>query len=81
MDFVHDDAFEPGKGTARILVGCQQRKAFGRRQQDMRRIRALALLAGGWRVAGAVLHPDGQAHIGDRAGQVAPDISGERLER
>ena len=44
-------------------------------------IGALPALLGIAGVAGAVLDPDGQAHLGDRAGQVALDIRGQGLER
>ena len=40
---------------------------------------ALARAARGRRVAGARLEPDGQAHLGDRRGEVARDVDGERL--
>jgi hypothetical protein len=59
MDFVDDHAREPGKDARRILVGGQQRQAFGRGQQDMRRVGALAQALAMRRVAGAVLDADG----------------------
>ena len=81
MDFVDDDTFETGKGARGILVGTKQREALRRRQQDMRRVGTLPTLARGRRVPGAVLHPDRQVHIGNRGGEVAPDVRRQRLER
>ena len=61
VDFVDDHAFEPREGAGGVLVGEEEGEAFRCRQQDMRRIGALAALGGGGGVAGAVLDPDGQA--------------------
>ena len=81
MDFVDDHPLEPREHARRILVAGQQRKAFGRGQQNMGRVGALAALARGRCVAGAILDADGQGHLGNRAFQIPADVTGERLER
>ena len=81
VDFVDDDPLQPREHARRVFVGRQQCKAFRCGQQDMRRVGALAFLATGGGVAGAVLDTDRQGHVGNRAFQIAPDIGGKRLER
>ena len=49
VDFVDHDALEPFEHARRVFVADQQGKAFGRGQQDMRRVGALAFAL---RVAG-----------------------------
>ena len=81
VNFVDDDPLHAGEHARRILVGGQQGEAFRRRQQDMRRVGALAFFLRGGGVAGAVLDPDRKAHIGNGCRQVAADVGGQRLER
>ena len=52
-----------------------------RRQQNLRRIAALALALRARRIAGARLDADRQPHLGNRRFQIARDIDGERFER
>ena len=66
----------------RVGQGEQHGEAFGRGQQDV------AAASARWRrrsvgggVAGAGLDGDGQRHVRDRAGQVARDVGGQRLQR
>ena len=81
VDFIDHHALEAREDAGGVLVGGQQGKAFRRGQQDMRRVGALAAFGMGGGVAGAVLDPDGQAHLGHGGLQVALDIGGQRLER
>ncbi len=71
---------EPNR-IRRIGRGQDQRKLLGRRQQDVRRIAALALALRGRRVAGAGLDADRQPHLGDRRFEIARDVDRERLQR
>ena len=81
VNLVNHHAFEAPKGAPGVLIGGQQGEAFGRGQQDMRRVGALATAARVRGVAGAVLNADRQAHLLDRAGEVALDVCRERLQR
>ena len=81
VDFINHHAFQSGKNARRILVGHQQGKAFGGGQKDMRRVSTLAAFGMGRGITGAVLNPDGKAHVLDGSGQVALDVGGKRLER
>ena len=47
----------------------------------MWRIRALAFLAAGRGVAGAILNPDRKVHIANRRRKIAANVGGKRLER
>ena len=80
MDFVHHNAAQARKNARGVFVAEQEREAFGRGEQDMRRVGALAAALGIGGVAGAILDPDGQVRAFDRAAQVAADVGGERLE-
>ena len=81
VDFVDDHPGEAAEDARRLLVGEHQGEGLRRRQQDVRRVDALAGTLGGPGVAGAVLDPDRQAHLGDGGAEVAADVGGERLER
>ncbi len=81
MDLVHDHPLQAGKDPRRILVGQEQREAFGRRQQDVGRIGALPAADVAAGVAGAVLDPDGETRALDRGAEVAADVGGQRLQR
>ena len=81
MDFINDHALEARKHARRVFVRGEQRQAFGRGQQDMRRVRALAFLLRGRGVACAILDPDIESDFFDRCTQVSLDIRGQRLER
>ena len=59
----------------------QQRKLLRRREQNVRRIAALALALRCRRVAGARLDADRQAHLRDRLFEIARDVDRERLQR
>ncbi len=81
MKLVKDDAFERTEQIGRIGGGEQKRELLRRRQQDLRRVAALARPLRGRRVAGAGLDSDRQRHFGERDFQVARNIDRERLER
>ena len=51
VNFIHHHTLQPAKRAMGILVRGQQRQAFRRGQQDMRRIGALAFLAAGGEVS------------------------------
>ena len=78
---IDDHPPQAGKQKRRIGAGQQQGQLFGRGQQDVGRIAALALAFGCRRIAGAGLDADGQAEIGDRAVEVARDIHRQRFQR
>ena len=61
VDLVDHDRLQPLEEQEAVLMAEQQRQAFRRGQQDLRRPDALARLAVGRRVAGPRLDPDGQA--------------------
>lgn len=63
VDFVDHDALEALEDARRVLVGGEECKAFGRGQQNMWRVGALAALGRRGGVAGAVLDADGQVHL------------------
>ena len=81
VDLVDDHPLQAREDARRVFVAEQQGEAFGRGQQDMRRVGALAAALGVGGVAGAVLDPDRQARAFDRGAQVAADVGGQRLER
>ena len=81
MQFVEDHALERTEQIGRVGGGEQQRELLRRRQQNLRRIAALALTLRGRGVAGPRLDADRQPHLGDRGFQIARDIDRERLER
>ena len=81
VDLIHDHPPQPGKHRRALWIGQQQRQRFGRGQQDVRGPRALAGLAVGRGVAAARLDRDRQAHLLDRAKQVAAHIMRQRLQR
>ena len=81
VQFVEDHALERAEQIRRV-GGCQQqRELLRRRQQNLRRIAALALALRGRGVAGAGLDADRQPHLGDRRFEIARDVDRERLER
>ena len=65
----------------RVGIAQQQAQRLGRGQQHLRRLHPLPRLAVRGRVAGAGLDPDRQAHLLDRADQVALHVDRERLQR
>jgi hypothetical protein len=69
----------PWKDARGVFVAEEQGEAFGRGQQDMRRVGALAAALGVGGVAGAVLDPD-RRPAPSMGGQVAADVGGQRLE-
>ena len=81
MQLVEDDALERAEEIGRIGRGQNQRQLLRRREQDVRRVAALALPLCGRRIAGAGFDANRQCHLGDRSLQVAGDVDGERLER
>jgi hypothetical protein len=81
MHLIDHHAPHPGKGAGGIVIGQQQRQTFGRGQQDMRRVGALAAALGIAGVAGAILDPDRQPCAFDGGAQVAADVGGQRLQR
>ena len=81
MQLVEDDAAERAEQERAVGGREQQRKLLRRREQDVRRIAALALALRGRRVAGAGLDADRQRHLGDRRFEIARDVDRERLER
>ncbi len=80
MDLVDDDPVEAGEDARRIVPTQHQGKAFGCRQQDMRRVRALAPPPRLRRIPGPILDADGKPHLLHRSAQVPADIGGERLQ-
>ena len=64
-----------------VGIAEQQAQRLRRRQQDVRRPHALPRLAVGRRVAAAGLDADVEAHLLDRADEVALDVDAERFER
>ncbi len=81
VDLVDDHAAEVLEQPLGAFPGQQQRQLLGRRQQHVRRLQLLALLARHAGVAGAGLGDDVQAHLVDGRQQVALDIDGQRLQR
>ncbi len=82
VDLVDDHPLEPREGARRVLVAEQQREAFRRRQQDMRRVGALRR-----RLAWSEVSP---VRSSTRMGrpisligrhEVAADVGGQRLQR
>jgi hypothetical protein len=60
VQFVQNDPPQPAEYPRRLGIAQHQRKAFGRGQQDLGRIDALAAALRGAGIAGAVLDPDRQ---------------------
>ncbi len=81
VDLVDDHPREAGEDLRRLRVGEHEGEGLRRGQQDVRRVDALAGALGGAGVGGAVLDADGEAELGDRRGEVAADVGGERLQR
>ncbi len=81
VDLVDHQRAQPSEHLRGIGIGEQQAQGFGRGQQHLRRLHPLPRLAIGRRVAGARLNADGQAHLGDRAEQVALHVDRQRLQR
>ena len=81
MQLVEHDAAQRAEQERRVRRGEDQRELLRRREQDVRRIAALALALRRRRVAGAGLDPDRQLHLGDRRLEVARDVDRERLQR
>ena len=81
VQFVEHDAAQRPEQIRRVSRGEQQRQLLRRRQQNFRRIAALALALRGRRVAGAGLDADRQTHFRYRRFEIACNIDGERFER
>ena len=81
VDLVNHDPLQASEQPLRLGVGQQQRERFGRGQQDMGRIGALARLAVRRGIAAAHFHPQRQAQFRDRRQQVALHIVRQGLER
>jgi hypothetical protein len=80
VQLVQDHPAEAAEDLRRLLVGEHQGQRLGRRQQDMRRVGALAGALGRAGVAGPVLDPDLQTQIGYRPGEVTGDVRRQRLQ-
>ena len=81
MQLIEDDIFESPEQLGRAFMRQHERDLLRRGQQNVGRKDALAGAAGGRRVAGAGLEPDGQSHLGHGQAQVPRDVHGQRLER
>ena len=81
MQFVKDDRVEIGEQIRRVGVADQQRDLLGRRQQNVRRVRALTRFARRRRIAATGFSADFQTHLGDRRIEIARNVGGKRLER
>ena len=81
VDFVDHHPFQAFEHARRVFVADQQGEAFGRGQQDMRRIGALAFAARGGVSPVRSSMRDRQVHFLHRRGQVALDVCRQRLER
>jgi len=82
MQFVEDDPLKRSEQIGRIGRGQDQRELLGCREQDLRRVTALALALRGRRVAGTCLNPDRQSISATgrsrfRAMSTASALSGE----
>ncbi len=80
MQFVDDDHAKRAEKARSIAMRQHQRNLLWRGQENVGRPEALALAAGGRRIAGAGLERDRQPHLGNRLSQVAGDVDGERLQ-
>ena len=76
----HHEA-QVGKEALRVARRDQQGELLGRGEQDIGRHEFLARPLVLRRVAGAGLHGDAEADLGDRLGKIALDIDGQRLQR
>ncbi len=81
VQLVEHDAPETAEQVGRIGACQQQCELFGRGQQNVGRIAALALALRGRRIAGAGLDADRETHFADRRFEVAGDIDRKRLQR
>ena len=81
VDFIDDYAFQIGEEFCGMLGSDEQRQLLGRGQQNVGRGFALSLAFVRWRIAGASLDLDIEAHFLNRCHQIARHIDGERLER
>ncbi len=81
VQLVDHHRLQVGEEAWRIVVGQQQRQGFGRGQQDLRRLAALALAPVLRRIARARFRVDGQVHFRDGRGKVAVNVLRERLQR
>ena len=80
MHLVDHDPLERGKQFEAVGIAEQQRQAFGRGQQDMRRLLALAALAVRRRIAAACLDPQWQAHFLNRGNEIALHVMRQCLQ-
>ena len=80
VNFVDDNPLDTLENPGGIFVAEQEGEAFGRGQQDMRWVGALAAALGVGGVAGAILDPDIQARALDGMTKIAADVGGEGLE-
>ena len=81
MNLVDDDASEVRKEFVCMVGRNEQGELFGRGEQDIRRIGALALALRLRRVARAGLDADVEAHFGNGGIEVALHIGGEGFQR
>ena len=81
VDLVEDDGAKPREHREAVGIGQQQRQAFGRGQQHLRRLGPLPRLAVGRGVAGARFDPNVEPHLPDRIEEVALDVDRQRLQR
>jgi hypothetical protein len=79
VQLIDDDEAERAEQIARIGVGQHQRDLLGRGEQKVGRRDALPLAPRWRRVTGPRLEVNGQAHLGNRLGEVAGDIDGKGL--
>ena len=76
VDFIDDDGLQIGEHQRRVGIAEQQRERFGRGEEDVRGLDALARLAIRGRVAGAGFDADRERHVLDRGQQIAADVHG-----
>lgn len=80
MQFIKHNPFQRREKIRCVVGRQQQRELFGGREQNIRRIFALALPPRYRRVAGAGLNPHRQLHVGNRPFEIAGDIHRQRLQ-
>ena len=81
MKLVDNDRPQICEHLRGVRIAEQQAQRFRGGKQHLRRLDPLPRLAVGRRVAGAGLDADRQAHLLDRADQVALNVDRERLQR
>ena len=81
VDLVDDDAGDAGENARGLLVGEHEGEGFGRGEQDVRRVDALAGALARRRCRRCGPRRGREVHLGEGGGEVAADVGGERLER